>query len=63
MTYDYICTSCGHEWVADQRITEEPLKRCPSCNETSAKRQISSGTNFILKGGGWYSDGYSSTKE
>jgi putative FmdB family regulatory protein len=62
MTYDYLCTSCGHAWEAEQRISEDPLKQCPACKEMSAKRQISGGAGFILKGGGWYSDLYGSPR-
>lgn len=62
MTYDYICTACAHVWEAEQRISEDPLKDCPNCHESTAKRQISGGQGFILKGGGWYSDLYSSAK-
>ena len=61
MTYSYICTSCGHDWEAEQRISEAPLHVCPKCGESSAKRQIAGPANFILKGGGWYSDLYSSS--
>jgi putative FmdB family regulatory protein len=61
MTYSYICTSCGHEWEAQQRISEPPLQTCEKCAEPSAKRQIAGPANFILKGGGWYSDLYSSS--
>ncbi len=62
MTYDYVCTACGHAWEAEQRITADPLKDCPNCHEMTAKRQVSGGQGFILKGGGWYSDLYSSAK-
>ena len=62
MTYDYLCTGCGHSWEAEQRISEDPLKQCPACGEQSAKRQVTGGAGFILKGGGWYSDLYSSAK-
>lgn len=62
MTYDYVCTACAHVWEAEQRITEESLKECPQCHQATAKRQISGGQGFILKGGGWYSDLYSSAK-
>jgi len=62
MTYEYICTSCGHEWEASQSIKDEPLKSCPSCKKRTAKRQISGGTGFVLKGGGWYADLYGSAK-
>jgi putative FmdB family regulatory protein len=59
-TYEYACTSCTHEWEFEQSIREDPLKECPACHRPTARRQISRGTGFILKGGGWYSDLYSS---
>ena len=58
MTYEYACSSCGHEWEAEQSINDPPLKKCPACKKNSAKRQISGGTGFVLKGGGWYADRY-----
>ncbi len=58
-TYEYECTK-GHTFEVVQRITEEPLQRCKLCR-AKAKRLISA-SNFILKGGGWYSDGYGSKK-
>lgn len=60
-TYEYICTACKHEWEASQSIKDEPLKKCPKCKKYKAKRQISLGGGFILKGGGWYADLYSSS--
>ena len=57
-TYEYECNK-GHHFEVTQRITEPPLERCQVCR-SKARRLISSG-NFILKGGGWYSDGYSSS--
>jgi putative FmdB family regulatory protein len=59
-TYEYACASCGHEWEEVQRITAAPVEVCPKCAKSSAHRLISGGTNFILKGGGWYSDLYAS---
>lgn len=61
-TYEYGCSACGHQWEQVQRIVEAPVEVCPKCAEHAAKRLISGGTNFILKGGGWYSDLYSSSK-
>ena len=61
MTYEYLCTACGHEWEADQSISAKPLKKCPKCSKLRARRQVSGGTGFLLKGGGWYADGYGST--
>ncbi|MFO0760876.1 MAG: zinc ribbon domain-containing protein [Byssovorax sp.] len=60
-TYEYACTSCGHEWEFEQSIKDSPLTECPACKQGTAKRQISRGTGFILKGGGWYSDLYASS--
>src|ERR1700682_3185526 len=61
-TYEYACAACGNEWEQVQRITEPPVELCPKCAQSTAHRLISGGTNFILKGGGWYSDLYSSSK-
>ena len=61
-TYEYGCEACGKKWEAEQRITEAPLKKCPKCGKLKAKRLISGGT-FMLKGGGWYADGYGSSKK
>ena len=62
MTYEYVCTACGHAWEAEQSISAAALTTCPSCGTEHAKRQISRGAGFILKGGGWYADGYGSSK-
>ncbi len=61
MTYEYLCTACNHEWEADQKMSEAPLKKCPRCKKNRARRQVSGGQGFILKGGGWYADGYASS--
>ena len=60
MTYEYLCSACDHVWEAEQSISESPLKTCPACGKDAAKRQVSGGAGFILKGGGWYADLYSS---
>jgi putative FmdB family regulatory protein len=56
-TYEYGCEACGKTWELEQRITESPIKKCPECGKLKARRLISGGT-FMLKGGGWYADGY-----
>jgi putative FmdB family regulatory protein len=60
MTYEYVCQACGHLWEAEQSIKDSALKQCVSCGEMKAKRLVSGGTGFLLKGGGWYADGYGS---
>lgn len=58
-TYEYKCFSCNKEFEVVQKITEEPLKTCPSCQSSNFKRLISS-TSFLLKGTGWYKTDYAS---
>lgn len=58
-TYTYQCRSCGSVDEIKQRITEDPIKACPHCKKKTYERLIAGGTGFVLKGGGWYSDGYS----
>jgi putative FmdB family regulatory protein len=58
-TYDYLCEKCGYEFEREQRITEDPVKTCPECRSRKVKRLLSA-PGFILKGGGWYADGYGS---
>ncbi len=61
-TYEYYCQACEHEWEREQRIHAAPVKTCPKCKARKAKRMISQ-TSFVLKGSGWHSDLYSSTKD
>lgn len=60
MTYEYVCQACGHQWEAEQSIKDRPLETCVSCGAARAKRLVSGGTGFLLKGGGWYADLYGS---
>ncbi len=57
--YEYACEKCESEIELEQRITDDPIKSCPRCKSRKIKRLISR-TSFVLKGGGWYSDLYSS---
>lgn len=51
--YEYICTDCGHELEALQKMSDEPLKFCPECGAGALKKKISASA-FVLKGTGWY---------
>jgi putative FmdB family regulatory protein len=53
--YEYACPKCG-EFEVTQRITEDPLKKCPTCR--SKVRKLISSTSFQLKGSGWYATDY-----
>lgn len=70
--YEYQCDACGQVTEVRQGITDPKLKTCaqvvkraesPTKACGSAKGKVSrliSGTSFLLKGSGWYRDGYAS---
>jgi putative FmdB family regulatory protein len=61
-TYQYACKSCGHDFEAWQKMSDSPLKICPSCNQENVYKKISA-TGFQLKGNGWYATDFkNSTK-
>lgn len=51
--YEYQCPDCRHVFEILQKISEEPLKKCPKCNKESLQKLISA-SGFQLKGTGWY---------
>ena len=51
-TYSYHCDSCGHDFDAVQRFTDEPLRECPQCG--SAIRRVIHPVGVVFKGSGWY---------
>ncbi len=57
-TYEYECRKCGR-FEHFQRITDEKLKRCPSCKGT-VKRLLGAGAGIIFKGTGFYQTDYRS---
>lgn len=57
LTYHYRCYACDHRFDLKQRITEDAKATCPECGSHDCKRQIQA-SSFVLKGGGWYADGY-----
>ncbi|MGE9291320.1 MAG: FmdB family zinc ribbon protein [Puniceicoccales bacterium] len=57
-TYDYICTSCGHELEAFHSMKDAPLKKCPKCGKMKLSRQIGGGSGLIFKGTGFYETDY-----
>jgi len=59
-TYEYECSK-GHVFEVEQSITAEPLKRCKVCR--AKVHRLISASHFILKGSGWYADGYGSSKK
>src|SRR5258708_24333080 len=53
--YEYMCKKCGNFDIM-QRITEDPLKKCPTCGAKVTK--LISRSAFHLKGSGWYMTDY-----
>lgn len=53
--YEYHCPKCG-DFDQMQKITDEPLKKCPTCKAKVNK--LISNPAFHLKGGGWYITDY-----
>ena len=59
--YAYRCTKCGAEPEYIQKFSDPPMTKCEACGGELVK-QITAAA-FHLKGGGWYKDGYASTKK
>ena len=60
-SYDYKCPVHGVMEV-HHRIHAPPLSSCPKDDCQEAVERLISKTSFSLQGGGWYADGYASTK-
>ena len=58
--YEYECPACEKVLEIQQRMADDPLTQCPECE--GPVKKVMSRSSFQLKGGGWYADGYSSTK-
>ncbi len=56
-TYHYQCSACNHEFDEFQKMSDPPLDKCPLCGGP-AKRIISGGAGFLLKGSGFYTTDY-----
>jgi putative FmdB family regulatory protein len=51
--YEYECKSCHHAYDLIEKMSDEPNKHCPACNQDTAVRLVSA-AGFQLKGTGWY---------
>ncbi len=58
-TYEYECTSCGHEFELFQKMSDPPCEECPEC-ESKVKKKIGAGAGLIFKGTGFYITDYRS---
>jgi putative FmdB family regulatory protein len=61
--YLYRCEACAKEFEAMHSIREE-LQECPTCKEAGRPpvppTRLISACSFVLAGGGWSREGYSS---
>ena len=57
--YEYECKACGHRLEKLQKLSADPLKDCPSCEQSELSRLISA-AGFRLAGGGWYETDFKS---
>jgi putative FmdB family regulatory protein len=60
--YEYECANCRFYSEVMQKISDPPMKRCPSCGKNTMKKLVSAPV-FRLKGGGWYETDFKSDKE
>ena len=58
-TYEYRCDKCG-KFEYDQKITEDPIKSCPTCK--GAVKRLISAVGIAFKGSGFHITDYSSKK-
>ena len=59
-TYEYACAECGARLEVVQRIADEPLSVCPTCN--GRLRKVFSPVGVVFKGSGFYRTDSRSTK-
>jgi putative FmdB family regulatory protein len=52
--YTYRCESCGIQFEKTQKFSDQPLTRCPECNQ-KALRKVYTPVGIVFKGSGWYS--------
>jgi putative FmdB family regulatory protein len=60
--YEYECTNCKFYVEALQKISDPPMRNCPSCKKSTLKKLVSAPV-FRLKGGGWYETDFKSDQE
>jgi len=51
--YEYQCEQCHHTFDTLQKVSDQPLVKCPECEQDTLKKLISP-AGFRLKGTGWY---------
>jgi len=60
--YEYECPRCKFYSEVLQKISDRPLKKCPSCGKPGFRKLVSAPV-FRLKGSGWYETDFKSDKD
>ena len=58
--YEYECTACHKHTEKIQKFSDPEITICPHCG--GELKRVISAPAFSMKGGGWFADGYGSTK-
>ncbi|MFT4102302.1 MAG: zinc ribbon domain-containing protein [Burkholderiaceae bacterium] len=51
--YAYRCEACGFKKDVLQKLSDAPLRECPSCGQQTFSKALTAPA-FQLKGSGWY---------
>jgi len=60
-TYVYRCKKCEHQFESIQKMTDEPLKKCPECN--GAITRLPFPPSIVFKGSGFHINDYPSSSK
>jgi putative FmdB family regulatory protein len=60
--YEYECSNCRFYVEVLQKLSDRPLKKCPSCGKNGLRKLVSAPV-FRLKGSGWYETDFKSDQE
>ena len=59
--YEYQCEHCEYKMEAIQKISDDPLKDCPECEQDTLRKLVSAAA-FKLTGTGWYETDFKDKK-
>jgi len=60
--YEYECSNCKYYTEVLQKLSDAPLRKCPSCGKNTFKKLVSAPV-FRLKGSGWYETDFKGDKD
>lgn len=56
-SYQRFCEWCGYEADTFEQISAKEKKECPRCKRITFLRLVGTGSQFDLRGGGFYNGG------